>query len=96
MKEQWNKMIQLAHIKMSEQEKKTIFPQIQNIIKYFHHISKLSTDKVEPLISPMEEPLVFREDSAYSKENPNELTKQAPSLEGQYIKVPSVVNNDPS
>ena len=96
MKDQWNKMIQLAHIEMSEEEKEIIFPQIQNIINYFHHISKLSTKGVEALISPMEEPITFQEDPSYSKEKPVELIQQSPSLEGQYIKVPPVVNADPS
>ena len=96
MKYQWNKITQLAHIEMSEQEKETVFPQIQNIVNYFHHVSKISTDGIEPLVSPMEESLAFREDSSYSKENPHQLIDQAPSLDGQYIKVPSVVDTDPS
>ena len=91
MKDQLNKMAELSHIEISTKEKEVIFPQVQDVIKYFHHIAKLPTEKVEPLISPMEEPLVFRKDESYPNIKSDQLINQAPSTDGKYIKVPSVV-----
>ena len=91
MKDQLDKIAELSHIEISEKEKEVIFSQVQNILKYFHHLAELDTTAINPLISPMEEPLVFREDGSYPIEDSDQLIKQAPSTDGKYIKVPSVV-----
>ncbi len=75
---------------MTQEEQELLIPQVQKIIGFFQHISSIPTDKVEPLITPVEENLPFRADD--SKTDFQNLLDQAPSLEGSYVKVPLVVS----
>ncbi len=87
----WSRITKLAHLKMKKEEEEIIFPQVQNIVKFFDHISQVSTENVEPLISPMEDPLPLRIDEVCRT---SELLDQAPSLEGKFVKVPLVVHTE--
>jgi len=87
----WVRITKLAHLKMTKEEEENIFPQVQNIVTFFDHISQVSTENVEPLVSPMEDPLPLRADKACEK---SKLLDQAPSVEGAFVKVPLVVQTD--
>jgi len=76
---------------MKKEEEEIIFPQVQNIVAFFDHISQVPTESVEPLISPMEDPLPFRADEVCGR---SKLLDQAPSIEGPFVKVPLVVQTD--
>ena len=86
----WNKITQLARLKMSEKEENLLISQVQKIIAFFEHISSVPTDSIEPLTTPFNENLPFRKDT--HKNFDKDLLKQAPSLNGQYIQVPKVVS----
>lgn len=87
----WTRITELARLKMKKEEEEIIFPQVQSIVAFFDHISQVSTENIEPLISPIEDPLPFRMDEVC--EAPK-LLNQAPALEGQFVKVPLVVKPD--
>ena len=87
----WTRITKLAHLKIKKEEEEIIFPQVQNIVAFFDHISQVSTENVEPLISPIEDPLPFRVDEVCEG---SKLLDQAPSLEGPFVKVPLVVQTD--
>lgn len=87
----WTRITKLGRLKMKKEEEDIIFPQVQNMVAFFNHISQVPTEDVEPLISPMEDPLPFRGDEI---SEPFELLSQAPSLEGSFVKVPLVVKTD--
>ena len=93
----WEKTAQLALLELSEQEQKLIFPQVQNIVDFFHHISKIQTKNIEPLTTPLDEPLVLRED-ALQKEGSASLSArlldQAPAKKGQMIQTPLIIDSD--
>lgn len=100
----WNQITRLAHLKMSEEEKNFIFPQVQNIINFFHHISQIPTEGIEPLITPIDEPIALRNDNQQEadKETLNQkkqvemhLLKQCPSLNKNFVQVPLVIDLDP-
>ena len=86
----WNKITQLARIKMSEKEEKTLVTQVKNTMVFFEHISSVSTESVEPLTTPFSESLPFRKDE--KKHFKQDLLQSAPSLEGRYIQVPKVIS----
>lgn len=87
----WSRITKLAHLKMTKEEEEIIFPQVQNIVTFFDHISQVSTENVEPLISPIENPLPFRMDEVCET---SEILDQTPSLKGRFVKVPLVVQTD--
>lgn len=84
----WTRITGLARLKMTKEEEDIIFPQVQNLVVFFDHISQVDTKEVEPLISPIEESLTFREDEVCEK---FELLDQAPAREDAFVKVPLVV-----
>ena len=87
----WTRITRLARLKMTKKEEDIIFPQVQNLVVFFDHISQVDTEGVEPLISPVEEPLAFRVDEVCEK---FELLNQLSSLDGPFVKVPLVVQTD--
>ena len=87
----WTRITKLAHLKMKKEEEEIIFPQVQNIVTFFDHISQVPTENVEPLISPMEDSLPLRVDKVCEK---FKLLDQVPSFEAPFVKVPLVVQTD--
>ena len=92
----WDQITQLAHLKMNKEEEALLFPQVQNIIDFFNHISQVSTEGVEPLTTPIDEPLALRTDHTEKEKNDinQDLLNQAPSLSENFVKVPLVVDSD--
>ena len=87
----WTRITRLARLKMTKKEEDIVFPQVQNLVVFFDHISQVDTEGVEPLISPLEESLAFRADEVCEK---FELLNQSSSFEEPFIKVPLVVQTD--
>ncbi len=87
----WSRITKLAHLKITREEEENIFPQVQNIVKFFDHISQIPTKGVEPLVSPAEDPMPFRADEMCKTPD---LLDSSPSKEGKFVKVPLVVQTD--
>lgn len=92
--EAWKKITKLAHLKLTKDEEDLIFPQIQSVIEYFNVISKVPTDSIEPLISPIEEEIRLRPDEVLEATEPSELLRQSCNLEESFVKVPLVVDSN--
>ena len=91
----WEKTAQLALLELSEREKTLIFPQVQNIVDFFHHISKVQTKNTEPLITPLDEPLLLRQDAEPQESPPStQLLDQAPAKNAQMIQTPLIIDSD--
>ena len=92
-REDVKKLALLARMELSTQEEDTFASEIDSILSYVGQISSLPTEDAEEL-SPIRN--VFRPD-----ETPHEsglftdaVLEQAPSREGNYIKVKKILNND--
>ena len=88
----WDKIPRLARLKLTQEDQNLLIPQVEKIVDFFHNISDLPTDNIEPLVSPIESALPLREDNV--QETGSHLLKQAPSQEGQYVKAPLVVTSN--
>ena len=56
------KVAHLARLAISDEEEKLYKGQLSSIFKHFEEIASIDTKNVEPLITPTDTKLVFRED----------------------------------
>ena len=85
------KVAELARLKITEKEAELYQKQFSSILDYFSQLECVNTEGVEPLITPTEVPVFWREDKSEKWENVDEALSAAPETLGQLFKVPPVV-----
>ena len=81
----------LARLHVSEEEAQEYSSQLSKALGFFEQISKVDTKGVEPLVTPTEIEIYWREDQAKSEFTAEEMTANAPERMGNLFKVPPVV-----
>ena len=81
----------LSRLTLTESEAEAFSHQLSAILDSFNEISKVDTSNIEPLVTPTEIKMTFREDVVAEPENVDELLKNAPAKSGNLFKVPPVV-----
>ena len=81
----------LARLQVSESEAQEFSTQLSKALGYFEQISKVSTQGVEPLVTPTEIESFWREDGVKKTLSADELVANAPDKVGNLFKVPPVV-----
>ena len=81
----------LARLQISENEAKVYSEQLTKALGFFEQISRVSTDGVEPLVTPTDIHSFWREDSSKNEYTPEEIVANAPDKLGNLFKVPPVV-----
>ena len=81
----------LARLHISEAEANEYAAQLSKAIGHFEQIAKVDTKGVEPLITPTEIEIYWREDEAKKEFTSEEMTANAPAKAGNLFKVPPVV-----
>lgn len=81
----------LARIAIKEEELKTLSKQLQKIVDFIDKLKTLNITQVEPTshVLPIEN--VFRADKLTASLKIEDTLKSAPSQEGNFFKVPKVV-----
>ncbi len=85
------KVAQLARLKLSEQDAQDYQQQLQKVLENFGKLANVSTDGIEPLITPTPVDLFLREDQVLQSVTVEEIIKCAPESRGNLFKVPPVV-----
>ena len=86
-----DKLANLAKLDFDDTAKKEIREDLEKVLTFFEKISELDTANVEPLIYMNEEVNVFRKDEAKQLITREEGLKNAPLQDGEFIKVPKVI-----
>lgn len=85
----------LARLKIDATEAQYYREQLSNVLSHFDQISKVDTNGIEPLTSPLEADFFsdtsFRSDTVSSLFTPEEMLQNAPDKMGNLFKVPPVV-----
>lgn len=81
----------LARLKITEPEAEEFSQQLTKALEHFAKISQINTDGVEPLITPTEIEIYWREDVVEQNFSADEMTANAPEKSGHLFKVPPVV-----
>ena len=85
------KIAHLAKIKLTDQEKVSIERQLSTILEHFKKVSLIDTNGVEPLVTPSEIEIAWRNDEAKKNFSADEMLKNAPEKSGNLFAVPPVV-----
>ncbi|MFZ4404371.1 MAG: Asp-tRNA(Asn)/Glu-tRNA(Gln) amidotransferase subunit GatC [Pseudobdellovibrionaceae bacterium] len=81
----------LSRLSVSDEESTAYSQQLSKILDYFQQMNQLNTDGVEPLLTPSEIEIFWREDVVQQLYTAEEMTANAPEKVGHLFKVPPVV-----
>lgn len=81
----------LARLALSETEIQQATEQLSLILNHFEKMSVISTEGVEPMVTPTEIENFWREDVVRQELSPEEVLQNAPLSQGRLFKVPPVV-----
>jgi aspartyl-tRNA(Asn)/glutamyl-tRNA(Gln) amidotransferase subunit C len=81
----------LARLQISDAEAQEYSVQLGKALQHFEQISKVDTQGIEPLITPVEIEAFWRDDEALQNYTADEMTANAPARAGNLFKVPPVV-----
>jgi len=89
------KVAQLAHLELGEQELKTLGPQLAEIIAYVEQLNELDTTNVEPAIGGLtpesERTETSRSDEIFGSLGQNIALAEAPDAAEGHFRVPKVL-----
>lgn len=91
-KEDIEYVAKLAKLKLTEEEKEKLTPQMGDIINFANKISELNTEGINPTAHILEINNVFREDEVKESYNRDDIITNAPVKEAGCIMVPGVNN----
>jgi aspartyl-tRNA(Asn)/glutamyl-tRNA(Gln) amidotransferase subunit C len=92
--EQVHKIAHLARLEITEAEETQFAGQLSSILAYFEQLSELDTTDISPTTRAIELSNVTRSDTSVVYENREDLLKQAPEQEGEFFRVPQILNTD--
>lgn len=81
----------LARIEVSEDQKDYLGGQLSNILEYIDKLKELDVSKVSPMRGLHVDQNIFRPDQSCQCPDTNEILNNAPSREGNYFKVPKII-----
>ncbi|MDX9730650.1 MAG: Asp-tRNA(Asn)/Glu-tRNA(Gln) amidotransferase subunit GatC [Bdellovibrionales bacterium] len=85
------KVAELSRLQLSQNEIETIAGQLSAVLQSFEQLQAVDTNGVEPLVTPTELSVRFREDVAVKVEDVELFLANAPARSGRLFKVPPVV-----
>jgi aspartyl-tRNA(Asn)/glutamyl-tRNA(Gln) amidotransferase subunit C len=85
------KIALLARLELTPQEVSLYTRQLDAIVGYVSELSKVDTKNVEPLVTPTDMELHFREDKVENGLGAEGVTSNAPDKLGNLFKVPAVL-----
>ena len=85
-----NDLSRLAKLKFDKKSTEKMKTDLETILEFVDAISKVDTNRVEPLIYMSEEINVLRDDKITNKISQQDALKNAPQKDSDYFKVPIV------
>ena len=80
----------LIRIELTEQEEEKFLKQLSSVLGYFEKLNELNLEGVEPIYQVTGQENIFREDKVTNVDRREEMLKNVPEREGDFIKVKSV------
>ncbi len=81
----------LARLSITPEEALEFGTQLNKVLEHFQQISKLNTEGVEPLVTPVDIDFYVRPDESFRETKTEEILSNAPDRAGNLFKVPPVV-----
>ncbi|HJU11889.1 MAG TPA: Asp-tRNA(Asn)/Glu-tRNA(Gln) amidotransferase subunit GatC [Candidatus Binataceae bacterium] len=81
----------LARLELSPAEEESLQSDLSAILAYVDKLNQLNTDDIEPTYQVGEAGTPMREDEVTNRPAPEEMLANAPSLSGNFFKVPKII-----
>ena len=91
---QIEQIAELARLSLKPQEKAKLQKDLESILAYVEQLKQVPTDHVEPTSHVLNLENVFREDKVHPSDVREDVLKQAPQREGNFFKVPKVIDQE--
>lgn len=88
------KIAELARLNLKPQEKAKLEKDLSSILAYVEQLKKVNTDQVEATSHVLDMENVFRKDEVKPSEVRDSALEHAPAREGNFFKVPKVVERE--
>jgi aspartyl-tRNA(Asn)/glutamyl-tRNA(Gln) amidotransferase subunit C len=85
------KLALLARLELSDDEVKSVRPQLESIFGFVQTLSKLDTEGVEPMTTALDVDNHWRDDQPVPSLPREAALQNAPSTQGEYFLVPPVL-----
>ena len=85
---------ELARLSLKPEEKARLQKDLESILAYVEQLKTVSTDSIEPTSHVLNLENVFREDKPHPSEVRDDVLKHAPEREGNFFKVPKVIDQE--
>jgi len=85
------KIAGLARLNVEPAESQLYSQQLTQVLSFFQQIAAINTEGVEPLITPTEVEMIWREDASVKPLAVQEILANAPDKTGNLFTVPPVV-----
>ncbi|HOY21216.1 MAG TPA: Asp-tRNA(Asn)/Glu-tRNA(Gln) amidotransferase subunit GatC [Haliscomenobacter sp.] len=82
----------LARLELSEEERKSLQEDLNNILVMVEKLQALDTNDVEPLVYLNEDVNVWREDQVQHQVKREDALHNAPQQDGTFFMVPKVID----
>ncbi|MBD1869729.1 Asp-tRNA(Asn)/Glu-tRNA(Gln) amidotransferase subunit GatC [Oculatella sp. FACHB-28] len=91
-REQVQKVAHLARLNLTSEEETQFTGQLSDILEYFEQLSELDTSEVAPTTRAIDMSNVSRPDQLQPCEDREIILESAPDRDGEFFKVPKIVN----
>ena len=88
------KIAHLARLEITNAEEEQFAGQLSGILDYFEQLSELDTENVPPTTRAIEIQNITRADSNRLYPDHEVLVQESPAPEGDYFRVPRILNTD--
>jgi aspartyl-tRNA(Asn)/glutamyl-tRNA(Gln) amidotransferase subunit C len=93
-RDQVRKVAHLARLELTPEEEAKFTTQLSDILNYFEQLSELDTQDVVPTTRAIDVSNVTRPDSHQLYDKREAILEGAPNREGDFFKVPKIINSD--
>ena len=85
------KIARLARIRLDDEKVEPLAGELTNILNWVEQLSEVDTDGVEPMASPVNTKLKWRDDVVNDGDKQDAVLKNAPRSEYGFFAVPKVI-----
>ncbi len=93
-KKEVENIAKLSKLKLSDPEVEEFTGDMNKILDYMEKLNELDTKEVKPLLHPLEDYNIFREDELKDSIDREDALKNAPNRTEEFFKVPKVIKSD--
>lgn len=86
-----DKMADIAHLYLTDQEKDEITDDLNSLLGYFNKLDEIDLDSIMPTTHVVEDKNVFREDKVWESLPIEDVMKNAPDNYHRFFRVPKII-----